>query len=143
MARLYILIFIIGLVGSVGYGAYSYVVSMQNQIMILKENNVKLEQAVETSQATIKNMQADAARNAELQAELSQNLAAARGRLDSLRGRLAEIDISREALADPNNMEGRINRGVERLIERIYEETGGVKDEPIEEPTATDGATGN
>jgi len=43
--------------------------------------------------------------------------------LSRLRKRFSEIDITREALADPADLEKRINRGVDRLIKQILEDT--------------------
>lgn len=128
MLRLYLLLFIMGTLSAVGYGAYSYYVSTQDTIAVLRENNVRLEQANVTNQATITRLREEAVANAQRQAELTQRLQESTRVVSTLRGRLAEIDITREALADPADMERRINRGVERLIERIYEETGGEVD---------------
>lgn len=125
MIRLYLLLFIIATLSGIGYTGYSYYTKSQATIAQLRENNVLLEQAVEENQATIDRMVAEAARNAELQQELQARLQEATQVMSSLRTRLSQIDITREALADPTDMEARINRGVERLIERIYEETGG------------------
>lgn len=125
MIRLYIFLFIATTALTIGYGGYRYVTNLQNQIITLRENNVLLEQAVATSQATIDRMAAEATRNAELQSQLSTRLQEANQRVSSLRTRLSQIDITREALADPADMEQRINRGVQRLIERILEDTGG------------------
>lgn len=125
MIRLYLLLFIIGTVSALGYGGYTYITQLQQQIITLRENNVLLEQTVATNQATIDRMVADATRNAELQSQLQNRLQEAEQRVGSLRTRLSQIDITREALADPIDMEQRINRGVQRLRERILEETGG------------------
>ena len=125
MIRLYLLLFIIATLSGIGYTGYSYYTKSQATIAQLRENNVLLEQAVEENQATIDRMVAEAARNAELKQELQARLQEATQVMSSLRTRLSQIDITREALADPADMEARINRGVERLIERIYEETGG------------------
>ena len=125
MIRIYILLFIVTTVLTLGYGGYRYVTQLQQQVITLRENNVLLEQAVATNQATIDRMAAEATRNAELQSQLQGRLQAAEQRVNSLRTRLSQIDITREALADPADMEARINRGVQRLIERILEDTGG------------------
>jgi predicted nucleic acid-binding Zn-ribbon protein len=125
MIRLYILLFIITTVFTLGYGGYKYVTQLQQHVMTLRENNVLLEQTVATNQATINRMAAEAIRNAELQSQLQGRLQAAEQRVSSLRTRLSQIDITREALTDPADMEARINRGVQRLIQRILEETGG------------------
>ena len=125
MIRLYLLLFIIGTVSALGYGGYTYITQLQQQVITLRENNVLLEQTVATNQATIERMVADATRNAELQSQLQNRLQEAEQRVGSLRTRLSQIDITREALTDPTDMEQRINRGVQRLRERILEETGG------------------
>jgi hypothetical protein len=128
MIRLYLLLFIIGTVSAIGYGAYNYVTQLQQQVITLRENNVLLEQTVATNQATIDRMASEAARNAVLQSQLQSRLQEAEQKVGSLRTRLSEIDITREALADPIDMERRINRGVQRLRQRILEETGGQVD---------------
>ena len=125
MIRFYLLLFIIGTIGSVGYGGYRYVTNLQQQVEVLKENNAVLEQTVATNQATIDRMANEAVRNAQLQADLTNRLQAANASVNSLRSRLSQINITQEALNDPADMEGRINRAVQRLILNILEETGG------------------
>lgn len=137
MIRLYLLLFIIGTLGSVGYGGYYYVTGLQQQVATLKENQIKLEAAVATQQETIARQAADAQKQAALNAELNSALKKAEGSLDSLRKRFTQIDINKEALEDPNGMEVRVNNAVAKLINKILEETGGVVD-PVE-PDPTDG----
>jgi hypothetical protein len=134
MIRLYLLLFIIGTISALGYGGYTYITQLQQQVSTLRENNVLLEQTVATNQATIDRMVADATRNAQLQSQLQSRLQDAEARVGSLRTRLSQIDITREALADPVDMEQRINRGVQRLRERILEETGGEVDTNSDSP---------
>jgi hypothetical protein len=128
MIRLYLLLFIIGTVSAIGIGAYNYVTQLQQQVITLRENNVLLEQTVATNQNTINRMAEEAERNAVLQSQLQSRLQEAEQKVGSLRTRLSQIDITREALADPVDMEQRINRGVQRLRQRILEETGGQVD---------------
>lgn len=125
MIRIYILIFIVTAVLSLGYGGYRYVTQLQQQVITLRENNLLLEQTAAKNKATIDRMKVEAEKNAELQSQLQIRLQDAEARVGSLRTRLSQIDITREALADPADMEQRINRGVKRLIERILEDTGG------------------
>lgn len=125
MIKLYIFLFIATTAVTIGYGGYRYVSNLQEQIVILRENNVLLEQAVATNHATIDRMASEALQNAELQSQLQTRLQEANKRVSSLRTRLSQIDITRDALADPADMEQRINRGVQRLIQRILEDTGG------------------
>ena len=49
--------------GSVGYGAVWYYNDTQARIATLRENNAKLEVAVETAEQSINNLQEEAARN--------------------------------------------------------------------------------
>lgn len=123
MLRLYLLIFILGFLGSSVYGAYWYYNDTQYRIAILRENNVKLEQAAATLQQTVDTMQADVERNAELNRELTAALQKAEQGLDGLRKRLSQIDLTQEALNDPADLEARINRAVERLINDIKNDT--------------------
>lgn len=136
MLRLYLLLFIVGTLGGVGYGAYAYYTSTQATIAQLRENNVRLEQANQVNQETITRLREEAVSNARRQAELTTRLQESNQVVNSLRGRLSEIDIAREAIADPAGMEERINRAVQRLILQILEETGGEVD------TSTDSTTG-
>lgn len=138
MLRVYLLLFVVATLSGIVYTGYSYYTSSQNTIAQLRENNVRLEQANITNQATITRLREDAVRQARLQSELTTRLQQAESRVSSLRTRLSQIDITREALADPADMERRINRGVDRLIERILEETGGEVDRSSSSATSTE-----
>ena len=56
MARLYLLIFIVGIIGIVGYGAKYYYDTTQNRIAVLTKNNTTLKVAIETSEKSINNL---------------------------------------------------------------------------------------
>lgn len=123
MIRVYLLLFILGTLGGIGYTAYSYYVSTQATIAQLRENNTKLEMAAETLQNTVDTMKQDAERTAALTQELTKKLQQAESGLDRLRNRLSEINLTQEALNDPANLEQRINSAVERLINDIEKDT--------------------
>ena len=53
MARIYILIFVIGMIGVIGYGAKYYYDTTQNKIEILQKNNAQLEGAVEVANKSL------------------------------------------------------------------------------------------
>ena len=124
--KLYVALFIFALVGGIGYGAYAYYTSTQATIALLRENNTKLVMVAETLQETIDQMEANQARNEELNKELSSALQKAEGKLDGLRKRFSQIDIVREAQAEPDKMAERINRAVDRLREELMNETSNV-----------------
>ena len=131
MLRLYLLVFILGFVGSAAYGAYWYYTDTQNRIAQLRENNAKLESATKVLEETVSTMTADAEKNAELNRTLTEQLQKAEQGLDGLRRRLSQIDLTQEALNDPADLERRIDRGVERLINDFKTDTS-------PEPTTTD-----
>ena len=74
MIRVYLLLFILGTLGGIGYTAYSYYVSTQATIAQLRETNTKLEMAAETLQNTVDTMKQDAERTATLTQELTKKL---------------------------------------------------------------------
>lgn len=123
MSKLYLLIIVIGLFGGIGYGAKQYYDWSEETISTLRTNNVKLQSAAETLQNTVDQMVADAARNEELNKNLTVQLQASREYLNTLRNKFARIDLTMEALTDPDNLEARVNRAVERLIQDIADET--------------------
>lgn len=123
MIRLYLLLFVVATFSTVVYSAYAYYNNTQQTIAELRENNTKLKLVTETMENTINNMEADAERTAKLNKELSIALQQAESNLNRLRKRFSEIDINKEAIANPADLEGRINRAVDRLREELKNET--------------------
>lgn len=126
------------ILGSVGYGGYSYYMWSQETIGTLRENNVKLKTAAETLQNTVNSMAADMEKNAELNRELSARLQQSQEHLDKLRGVFAKIDLTMEALTNAQGLEDRVNKAVEKLLQRIQDETT----PPSDKPADTDGVRG-
>lgn len=131
MIRLYLLLFVLGTVGSVGYGGYVYVTGLQQTVLTLRENQVKLETALATQNETIERQAADQARQGKLNSELSAKLNEAESSLGNLRKRFTQIDINKEAIEDPNGLEVRVNNAVEKLIGKIKDETTPDTREPV------------
>lgn len=131
MAKLYLIIIILGILGGGGYAAKSYYDWSEATIATLRENNVKLKSAAETLQATVEKMAADAERNEELNRNLTKRLQQSQEHLDKLRGVFAKIDLTMEALTNAQGLEDRVNRAVEKLIGRIESETTPPSDEPV------------
>lgn len=123
MLRLYILFFLIATLSGIVYTGYYYYNWSQNTIATLRENNVKLVQATETLQNTVKRMEADSKQMEQLNRELSGKLREAESGLDRLRKRFTQIDITKEALEDAAGLETRINNAVNRLIQDIEVKT--------------------
>lgn len=123
MAKIYLFLLVMGLASGVGYAGYSYYMWSQETIGTLRENNALLEQATETMQNTIDEMAANAAKNEELNRDLTRRLQQSQEHLDKLRGAFARIDLTMEALTNAQGLEDRVNRAVERLIDTIAAET--------------------
>lgn len=143
MLRVYILLFVIGLIGIGGYGAYWYYTDTQKRIQILTENNAKLKVAVQISENSVKTLQAEAAKTAKLNQELQGKLQEAEQYGDKLRKRLRQLDLVGDAIKDAENLEGRMNSATANLWRGIEADTGGAGNTPLPkwvQPKATPGS---
>ena len=109
--------------GSAGYGGYKYYLWSQETMNTLRENNVKLEAVTVTQANTIKTMTENAERNEELNANLSKALQNSQVHLDALRNKFSKIDLTMEAITNPQGLEERVDNAVAKLIKRIETET--------------------
>ena len=125
MIKIYLALVIMAVLGSVGYGAVWYYNDTQARIATLRENNAKLEVAVETAEQSINNLQEEAARNQELMNELSIKLQKAEQYGDDLRNKLRQLDLVQDAIKDPKALEGRMNGATAKLWRSIVSDTGG------------------
>ena len=130
MAKLYLILFLATFMSGVGYAGYSYYMWSQETIGTLRENNVKLKSAAETLQATVEKMAADQKKNEQLNNDLTKRLQQSQQHLDKLRGVFAKIDLTMEALTNAQGLEDRVNKAVNRLIQRIEKETTPPSDAP-------------
>ena len=74
MIKLYITIFVLGLVGSVAAGGYFYYKDTQERIATLQANNAQLEVAVQTAQESVDTLQKDMAKMSDLNNKLQKDL---------------------------------------------------------------------
>lgn len=119
--RLYVAIFIFTAVTGLVYGAKSYYDSTQATIAQLRENNVKLELANETSQNTINRMVTDQAAMQDNIMALEEDLKAAEAYKDELIGKLQKHDLSMLSLRKPGLIEKRINDGTKGVFDALEE----------------------
>ena len=138
MAKLYLILIVVGLLSGVGYGGYNYYLWPEATISTLRENNTKLKLAAETLQATIEQMAADQKKNEQLNKDITKRLQKSEQHLDKLRGVFSKIDLTMEALTNAQGLEDRVDNAVNRLIGKIQDETT----PPSDEPTTTDGVSG-
>lgn len=143
MLRVYILLFVIGLIGIGGYGAYWYYTDTQKRIQILTENNAKMKVAVQVSENSVKTLQAEAAKTARLNQELQGKLQVAEQYGDTLRKRLRQLDLVGDAIKDAENLEGRMNSATANLWRGIEADTGGDGNAPLPKWLQPPAATGS
>ena len=124
MLKIYALIFIVAILGGVGYGAKYYYDTTQAQIATLRENNSKLEVAVDTANQSLDVMKAAAAETQKLMDELSIKLQKAEAYGDELRGKLSRINLVVEALKDAKVLEGKMNGATAKLWREFMGDTG-------------------
>ena len=119
MARLYIFIFIIAILGGIGYGAYFIYNDTMKRMSILRDNNAKLEVAVKAKDSTIKALKENMEKQIKLTKDLNNKLTIAEENNKKIAKILAETDIVKNSIADPATTEKRINEEVIKLFDGI------------------------
>ena len=117
MLKIYMLLFVLGIIGGVGYGAYYYYKDTQARIAILTENSAKLEIAASTQKNTIDTLMADAKKYAELNSELQKKLEKANDYKNTLIGKLRKHNLAKLSMQKPALVEKKINNGTKKLLE--------------------------
>ncbi len=135
MAKIYLTIIIMGIVGGVGWFAYNYYVTTQTRIGILTANNAKLETAQKQTAAEfeqyrnkvtkdIEEFKAELVKQQELNNELNDNLKKSEEANKAIAKLLANTDIIKNSLADPKASEDKINEEVDNFFGAISCATG-------------------
>lgn len=124
MAKLYLMIIVLGVLGGAGYGAYAYYTSTQATIATLRENNAKLEVALETATESLATIQATIEKTNKLNKQLQTDLQAAEAYGDELRSKFSRLNLVQEALRDSETLEGKMNGATANLWREIMDETG-------------------
>ena len=115
MVKIYILIIILGLLGGVGYGGYSYYKDTQERIATLTANNAKLEVAAKLQEETINTMIDDREKLAELNNGLQKKLQTAESYGDQLRKTLRKHNLTHLAIKKPSYIERKMQNATNRL----------------------------
>ena len=116
MARLYIFIFIIAILGGIGYGAYFIYNDTMKRMAVLRDNNAKLEVAVKSKDSTIKSLKENMEKQIKLTKDLNNKLTIAEENNKNISNLLAKTDIIKNSLADPIGQEKRINEQVNKMF---------------------------
>ena len=116
MIKLYLLIIVLGILGVVGYSANYYYDTTQNTIATLRENNVKLETAVQAKDAAINQLETDAKVQAQLNSKLTKDLQKSEAYRDTLTAKLAKHNLTRDSLMKPGLVEKVINNATKNVF---------------------------
>ena len=123
MARVYILIFILFILGGIGYGAYYIYNDTMQRMAVLRENNAKLEVALDSKDTVIKELQNNMQKQIELSNELNIKLAGVEKENTKIRDKLAEGNLVADSLKDPKVMEKKINEEVSNIFGTLSDST--------------------
>ena len=119
MARIYILVFILVILGGIGYGAYFVYNDTMQRMATLRDNNAKLEVAVKAKDSTIKALKENMEKQIKLTKDLNNKLTIAEENNKKISNLLAKTDIIKNSLADPVGQEKRINEQVNKMFSGI------------------------
>ena len=119
MARLYILLFVLVILGGIGYGAYFVYNDTMQRMATLRDNNAKLEVAVKAKDSTIKSLKENMEKQIKLTKDLNNKLSIAEENNKKISKILAETDIVKNSIADPIATEKKINEEVVNMFNGI------------------------
>jgi|TARA_Y100000022_G_scaffold181041_1_gene173427 hypothetical protein len=119
MARLYILLFVLVILGGIGYGAYFIYNDTMQRMATLRDNNAKLEVAVKAKDSTIKSLKENMEKQIKLTKDLNNKLTIAEENNKKISNLLAKTDIVKNSIADPAASEKRINEEVINMFNGI------------------------
>jgi len=136
------MVIVLGVLASVGYGAIWYYNDTQQRIATLRENNAKLEVAIETSEASVELLKQDMARFADLNNQLQTQLQKAEEYGNELQSKLRRHNLTALALKKPGLLEGKMNGATAKLWRDLEKDTGGTGDTPLPDWLQHDQQTG-
>ena len=116
MARLYIFLFVLAILGGIGYGAYFIYNDTMQRMATLRDNNAKLEVAVKAKDSTIKTLKENMEKQIKLTKDLNNKLSIAEEKYKKISNLLAKTDIVKNSLVDPIGQEKRINEQVNKMF---------------------------
>ena len=119
MARFYVLLFVLVILGGIGYGAYFIYNDTMQRMATLRDNNAKLEVAVKAKDTTIKSLKENMEKQIKLTKDLNNKLSIAEENNKKISEILARTDIVKNSIADPVKTEKRINEEVVNMFNGI------------------------
>ena len=116
MSRFYILLFVLVILGGIGYRAYFIYNDTMQRMATLRDNNAKLEVAIKAKDSTIKALKENMEKQIKLTKDLNNKLSIAEENNKKISNLLAKTDIVKNSLVDPVGQEKRINEQVNKMF---------------------------
>ena len=115
---------LLGIILVLSFGSYW----LYQENITLKANNKALEGAIETQEEAIKSIQADFELQTQQMNELSLKSQAAQRELNRYTQFIQNYELSAKILADPVEMQRKINNGTKHIMENIEQISSDVDD---------------
>lgn len=103
---------------------YWYYNDTQARIATLRENNAKLEVAVNTAESSLNLVKNEMAKVGELNKELQTSLQKSEAYGDDLRNKLQQLDLVQDAIKDAAKLEGKMNGATANVWRDIMRDSG-------------------
>jgi len=116
MFKLHMMVIVLGLVGGVVYGGFYFYQDAQKRIATLQQNNAKLEVVAKENEQVVRTMRVETARLNDLNKSLQGKLSRAEESREKLLTRLQEINLKKQSMVNPVEIEKRINDGTDKMF---------------------------
>ena len=103
---------------------YWYYNDTQARIATLRENNAKLEVAVNTAESSLDLVKNEMAKVGELNKELQTSIQKSEAYGDDLRNKLQQLDLVQDAIKDAAKLEGKMNGATANVWRDIMRDSG-------------------
>ena len=127
MFKLHMMVIVVGLVGGVVYGGFYFYQDAQKRIATLQQNNAKLEVVAKENEQVVRSMRVETARLNDLNKSLQGKLSRAEESREKLLTRLQEINLKKESMVNPVEIEKRINDGTDKMFDDLESITSAVE----------------
>ena len=127
MIKLYLTIAVVTLIGGVVYGGFYVYQDKQKRIATLQQNNAKLEVVAKENEQVMRTMRVETARLNDLNKSLQGKLSRAEESRERLLTRLQEINLKKESMVNPVEIEKRINDGTDKMFDDLESITSAVE----------------
>ena len=127
MFKLHMMVIVVGLGGGVVYGGFYFYQDAQKRIATLQQNSAKLEVVAKENEQVVRTMRVETARLNDLNKSLQGKLSRAEESRERLLTRLQDINLKKESMVNPVEIEKRINDGTDKMFDDLESITSAVE----------------